>query len=63
MATSTSPYQSLDNTNDEIRLLQILPDLHPLDNRIQCQLITYSINENPEYEAISYTWGSPSEEK
>ena len=53
------PYPPLKPGSDSFRLLKLLPDK---DRRgIHCQLYTPSISEEEDqYTAISYTWGSPS---
>ncbi|GFP57784.1 heterokaryon incompatibility protein 6, OR allele [Trichoderma asperellum] len=50
-------YQSLKHLRQEIRLLQLLPGKP--GSRIAIKLLTVSLNDNPEYEALSYCWGPP----
>jgi len=40
-----------------IRILELLPGVE--QDLIQCQLYNTGINEAPQYEALSYVWGSP----
>jgi hypothetical protein len=47
-----SGYKPLDPAKREIRLLDIKPGL-------DCQLRTVSLDDNPEYAALSYYWGPP----
>jgi hypothetical protein len=54
-----TPYQQIDKSSRDIRILILLPRLHPEDNRLQCSLATESLSSNPSYEAVSYTWGQP----
>jgi Heterokaryon incompatibility protein (HET) len=51
-------YSPLDTEANELRLLEILPGLEPA--RIGGRLIKCSLNQNPVYDALSYTWGDPS---
>lgn len=51
-------YSPLDSESDEIRIVH----LHPAPSHsspIQCSLHRVSLENNPEYTALSYTWGSP----
>jgi hypothetical protein len=52
-------YQALNASRREIRLLEIplLPDSRP----ISCNLITVSLDDKPEYAALSYVWGDPTD--
>ena len=55
---SQAPYQPLDASRSEIRLLEILsPDDTGL---IICRLRTVSLLESPPFAALSYVWGDPS---
>ncbi|KAM5349203.1 hypothetical protein ACJ41O_009026 [Fusarium nematophilum] len=47
-------YQSLDPRQNEIRLLQVLPDI---STKIQCQIFHTSLKVPHEYIAVSYSWG------
>ncbi|RYO12110.1 hypothetical protein AA0111_g12645 [Alternaria arborescens] len=40
-----------------VRLLELLPPETTNSDLIRCKLHQYSLDEAPEYEAISYTWG------
>jgi Heterokaryon incompatibility protein (HET) len=51
-------YFPLDAGADQIRLFEILPGSEPA--RITGRLIKASLNTNPVYDALSYTWGDPS---
>jgi hypothetical protein len=60
---ATINYSSLDRSRSEIRLLELLPktmtspyqgDLSP-----SCKFFHVSLNKNPQYMALSYTWGDP----
>jgi len=52
-----SCYENLEKRSKTIRLLHLMRALHPEDSRIQCRLVTASLDNNPSYEALSYTWG------
>jgi hypothetical protein len=47
----------------QIRLVYLLPRQSPRNvggvEQIRCQMKTVSLNERPEYTALSYTWGDP----
>src|SRR5450432_1913230 len=54
-------YKPLDLDKNEIRFLQLLPAsvLQGAGGQtIQCRLVKTSSNDHPDYEALSYTWGS-----
>jgi hypothetical protein len=51
-------YQRLDANTEDIRILILLPSEDPT-TEICCQLIHKSLNTNPLYAALSYTWGNP----
>ena len=51
-------YGKLEAHRHEIRLLSLLPA--GWSDPIQCTLYRVSLDENPRYEALSYTWGDPS---
>lgn len=55
-------YSPLDPANKEIRLLSIHPGKNH-DAPIVCDLEIVSLITNPEFEALSYTWGSPNNTK
>jgi tetratricopeptide (TPR) repeat protein len=50
-------YQPLNERRSEIRLLEFLSD--DGDEMVQCRLSTSSLEDNPEFTALSYVWGSP----
>ncbi|RFU77906.1 heterokaryon incompatibility [Trichoderma arundinaceum] len=50
-------YSSLPLKEGEIRVLTVLPDEWAAD--IHCELGVVSLNNNPEYVALSYVWGPP----
>jgi hypothetical protein len=53
-------YAPLDPLKSEIRLLEILPiSKHTVaeSDCVECRLFNISLDEQPEYEALSYTWG------
>lgn len=49
-------YSSLKSTGD-IRLMMLLPG--PRGTPIHCRLVHAAFDANPEYQALSYTWGDP----
>lgn len=51
-------YKPLNVERREIRLLHIKPSLK-LKEQPQCFLETVSLDDNPQFEALSYTWGDP----
>lgn len=51
-----SIYSPLDQSRREIRLLTILPCEND-EGQIVCQLQTASLDDDPEYAAMSYVWG------
>ncbi|OCK73915.1 HET-domain-containing protein [Lepidopterella palustris CBS 459.81] len=50
-------YKPLDQATREIRLAIIKPGAH--DDRLRCELQTYPLQDQPDYLALSYTWGNP----
>ncbi|GES59585.1 HET domain protein [Aspergillus terreus] len=50
-------YSPLNPQAAEIRLLTILPDKHE-QNQVKCTLQTVSLDNAPQFEALSYVWGS-----
>ncbi|KAF2491517.1 HET-domain-containing protein, partial [Lophium mytilinum] len=56
--TGSYLYAPLNDSRAEIRLLEILPDSGV--QTISCSLRSVSLQSNPEYVALSYTWGNPS---
>lgn len=54
-------YKPLNHETNEIRLLRLRASSHR-DDEIQCNLSTVSLDSDiPQYEALSYVWGSPKE--
>ena len=53
-------YTFLNGQTSQFRLAFILPSPHFTD-RIECSLITTSIDDAPPYEALSYCWGDPND--
>ncbi|KAH7348256.1 heterokaryon incompatibility protein-domain-containing protein [Pyrenochaeta sp. MPI-SDFR-AT-0127] len=49
-------YNSLQWDRREIRLIHIKPASN-LDEPLECQLVAVSLDDNPRYGALSYTWG------
>lgn len=60
LPTQVYHYTSLDPTTRGIRLLVLLPSNEEW-TQTECLLTQVSLNENPEYEALSYAWGSQNE--
>jgi len=52
-------YIPLNKEGKTVRILRLLPQPHPLDGRIQCELQVKKLDHSPKYDAISYTWGEP----
>lgn len=50
-------YQPLSTQQPEIRLLQLLP-AENLEASVQCQLTQVLLSDSPNYECLSYAWGS-----
>ena len=58
------PYSPLDQSRNEVRLLQLGSHAGDKDNDDvlpYCSLRVVSLDENPTYEALSYTWGDGSD--
>ncbi|KAL9120434.1 MAG: hypothetical protein Q9187_003013 [Circinaria calcarea] len=51
-------YSSLDSTQSDIRLISLLPGTK--SDELRCELLHISPQDNPLYEALSYTWGEQS---
>ncbi|KXX75721.1 Heterokaryon incompatibility protein 6, OR allele [Madurella mycetomatis] len=49
----------LNTSRNEIRVLYLYPSIDP-DAPIQCSRQVVSLDDDPEYEALSYAWGNPS---
>lgn len=58
-----SPYEPVDSAKGQIRLLVLYPpDSNPKQARtIRCDLEYAYLSSKPQYEALSYTWGTPGE--
>jgi hypothetical protein len=56
----TAVYETLNHSQPEIRLLEIAPSA-AYDDRVQCSITTFSLDEQTEYLALSYVWGEPNE--
>lgn len=54
---ATFPYNALDTTKSEIRLIHLQPGW--VTDGIKCELILASLNYKSTYEALSYEWGPP----
>ena len=54
-----SPYQPLQPSERQIRILKLLPG-EPEDS-VVCLGNVVSLNDRPTYEALSYVWGNPAE--
>ncbi|KAL7756813.1 hypothetical protein ACKLNR_013806 [Fusarium oxysporum f. sp. zingiberi] len=54
----SSPYQPLRSSNGQIRLLILHPAFQH-DAPIRCLLEPAFLSSNPDFEALSYTWGGP----
>ncbi|KAG8169933.1 hypothetical protein KVR01_000678 [Diaporthe batatas] len=53
--TNQSVYQALDAANSEIRV--IILHKGPRDQQLSCNLRTVSLDDQPEFHALSYVWG------
>jgi len=52
-------HSPLPQNGDEIRLLELLPaTFHKSPDFIACRLVIRRLSEDPQYEALSYTWGT-----
>jgi hypothetical protein len=56
LTASTSNYHM--ETTGNIRVLSLLPG--SFDDPLRCRLTVKPIEENPQYDALSYMWGNPS---
>lgn len=50
-------YKPLDRAHNEVRLLTIIPNELPNSSPVQCWLKSVTLDDQPEYVALSYTWG------
>jgi hypothetical protein len=55
-------YKTLDTDIDEIRLIALQPSPDPAA-AIACKLLAARLSVRPEYEALSYMWGSKSDSR
>ena len=61
MAPHSSIYKPLDSERSHIRLVTIHPK-DPVSQQIKCDLETFSLDEQLDYEALSYVWGDQGSE-
>lgn len=56
-ATDPGPYEPIDSSKEEIRIIHLLPG--EFDDTINLELATVSLSSNPtpQYDALSYVWG------
>lgn len=56
-------YEPLDSVCNEIRLIRIrlVPGPAPEPFKIECRFQISSLDDDPVYDALSYTWGNPSD--
>ncbi|KAG6354961.1 hypothetical protein INS49_004042 [Diaporthe citri] len=56
-ATDPGPYEPIDSSKEEIRIIHLLPG--DFDDTINLELATVSLasNPKPQYDALSYVWG------
>jgi hypothetical protein len=59
--TVTLKYSPLDLAKHEIRLLRLQPRQFSSVEEIECELVQVNLDAEPQYEALSYEWGAPSE--
>lgn len=52
-------YRPLCEDEKEIRILRWLPPNDNDDDEVRCELVHQSLDQNPDYDALSYTWGDP----
>ncbi len=50
-------YNALDSSRQEIRTITLIPGNAP--EPVKCELNTVSLLDNPNIEALSYSWGNP----
>ena len=63
MATSTTLYSPLDDTLSQIRLLEINTRRSSDFVPFSCRLRTVSLDDAPDFFALSYVWGDPKKRK
>ena len=57
-------YPTLDSSRDEVRLLEIVSCSKCLECRVECELITYSLDDDLlPYMVLLYVWGDPNDTK
>ena len=56
---SSFPYRRLNHENTEIRLLVLLPGKGA--SVVEIEIFHTTLDQNPNYEALSYCWGEPSD--
>ena len=54
-------YAPLDETRNEIRLLELVSCSKTVRPLVECNMITCSLNDSPRYQALSYVWGDPND--
>jgi hypothetical protein len=51
-------YEELNPQRKEIRILELLPrNWYEIKDSVACRLLCKSLDEDPQFEALSYTWG------
>jgi len=60
LSQPTYQYEPLEPQDRHIRLLNLYPASDE-DAPIKCSVVHHSLNWNPPYEALSYTWGDPND--
>ena len=55
-------YDTLDHTQNQIRLIRVLRPSANESESVRCTISTFDCDSCPEYSALSYTWGSPNPE-
>lgn len=56
-ATDPGPYEPIDSSNEQIRIIHLLPG--EFDDPISIELVPVSLSSDPtpQYDALSYVWG------
>ncbi|KAE8451448.1 hypothetical protein EG329_004077 [Mollisiaceae sp. DMI_Dod_QoI] len=62
MAETSFCYDNLDRNEDEIRLISLHPSKDP-SAEIECNIIHFRLYDHPKYDALSYMWGSVTDNK
>lgn len=52
-------YNPLQPERNQIRLVMLMPRSHSAERDIEIQIFTTDADSAPDYEALSYVWGSP----